>query len=307
MCRTGGRRCPSHSNPEAVANRNARRRASYSQKQNSVAPYKQHGFTAPDGKEKAAPISYDDQEAASIVELQNLSQEERNSVNMFTSSNFNWINGSLFGKEDVLYSAESEGADVEMMGDISMEDEPLELDYPTVDNVVTVVNTLDQAFMSAPAVERILYRGKGMSSSRFNGDTNAYVDKNYALGQEVVFDGYQSASLDPHVGNDYAGDSGIVFEMKTSSGLNAQSISDFSEEREILLPRQTRWKVVGVHKKAKYVTFSEEDQTQVEHKVTVVQMVEIDESGSALTERVAPAPLDRSKLVDSVIKSEFGF
>lgn len=32
MCRTGGRRCPSHTNPEAIAARNARRRAAYAAK-----------------------------------------------------------------------------------------------------------------------------------------------------------------------------------------------------------------------------------------------------------------------------------
>jgi hypothetical protein len=308
MCRTkelGGRRCPAHTDPEKVAAYNAVRRQRYASRKTVFANY---GFTDPNKVEREPGMTSLAQRKASVKVLAGLTQAQRNSIGLFTSNNYEWINGSLFGLQNFLYEPNTENyyysyrpkdIDLEGMEYKSTNDT---IPMPTVDNVVTIVDTLDDAFQHTEPEEKILYRGKGQFSARFNENVSKYVDDNYGIGQEIVFDGYQSASMHPGVGSDYAGEGGIVYELKTVSGLNAHSISHFEDEQEILLPRQTRWKVVGVHKDVIYAPtvgstggFQEEAPT-----VTVVQMVEIDDDGNELKEHRKTAPLNRKRLQKSV-------
>jgi hypothetical protein len=336
MCRTGGRRCPSHSNPEAVANRNARRRQAYADAHNGfgapidgpnpainkliaamaqpkaekvAAPltedsWKDFGFEDPH-EIKPRAVSTKTYANMSKREMRALTNSEQNAIRIFTSNQYKWINGALYGKEDCL-------REDSFWGDLNIKSlDEMDPEETTVINrmcpsgLIEITDEIDDAMMKAPDKERILYRGKSGASPRLAANPMKYVQENYSLGQEVVFDGYQSASVDSGTAAAYSGGNGIVFEMKTSSGLNATHISHYSEEREVLLPRQTRWKVVGVHKDVKYTTYQDDGKTKAADAI-VVQMIEVDEKGEPLVERQLPKPLTSKQLVDPIDKGLIG-
>jgi hypothetical protein len=323
MCRTGGRRCPSHSDPVLVANRNARRRQAYAAiKQrpveaavNSRAPlteesYKDFGFLPAKNHVRAAPIPIKDQVQESMVDTSDLTDAERAAASMFTSNNYLWINGTLHNRPstitDVFVLSPYDYPDKPKDGGLHLDsltvaDARKQIFNPTLANLAEVTNALDETLYKIKPRERTLYRGKSESTARIP-NAQKYVEANYSLGQEVVFDGYQSASLSAGVAADYACDTGIVFEMKTISGANVVSISEYDHEQEILLPRQTRWKVVGVHYKVDYLT---EDSTSYDAdnppSFTVVQMIEINDNGDPLTDKVKPEPIDVNNYRNSII------
>lgn len=129
------------------------------------------------------------------------------------------------------------------------------------------------------------------------GGVRKFVEENYTLGQEVKFDGYQSTTASPAVGAGYASGHGILFEIKTSSGLNASSISHYDMEQEVVLPRDSRYMVVGYHDSAKF-KYSENGEYTGVTTLHVIQLVEITEEGYIRDETNAmPAtPIDKTKL-----------
>ena len=302
MCRNkedGGRRCPHETNPVAVAERNAKRRAAYNDKKAAVSH--NSSITSKETLTLSSPKDYGFQEAnevrmmnktvaeqreESVLELKHLSRADTYGIRTFASSSYEWINQALYGHGNLLEpddSSDEEDANSE--------------------NLRKVVDSLDSAFMSAPLKERITYRGKSVELNQFSDGLsvlNKYVDEKYAIGSEVVFDGYQSTSANPVIASRYAGDNGIVFEMKSGSGLNITSKSDFDTEVEVLLPRATRWKIVGASKGEDYRThdlhtrYGNPENTF--QKMVIIQLVEVDQNGNQLTERIAPPPLTKTQV-----------
>jgi hypothetical protein len=98
----------------------------------------------------------------------------------------------------------------------------------------------------------------------------------------MVFDGYQSSSLDPDIAtNNYAGNDGLLFEIKTAEGINATAVSEYAHESEVLLPRGARYTVVGIHKGIN-MGYS--------NNLTVVQLVAITDEGAITDETHVHTP-----------------
>lgn len=319
MCRTGGRRCPSHSDPVVVAARNARRRAAYANRTHPVSGYTQEMVAL--GKDKtihpelnistvtasgelaenlyfdstqvSGQINYNELDEESYQdfgfpeideydvnvlptsetisnhklvkqlseqELAGLTPEEREAVNLFTTDEFLRINGEL-------YNIDYEGGLIDES----------EMNYD-LDQVLT---DMDNVFTKTPNFQRTVYRGMGVhhtlfrdNGSEYNLDVADYVAENYQLGSELVFDGYQSSTTDPQVGLEFAGNQGLLFQIKTANGLNISSASKYDSEKEILLPRKARYMVVGVHDSVMVKNDAVDDCV-----VTIVQLAEIDEQG----------------------------
>lgn len=99
---------------------------------------------------------------------------------------------------------------------------------------------------------------------------------------------------------------GYCFELHTNAGLDitgARSRTSF--EREVLLPRDTYFKVVNVHvKPEEYKTVSGYDNRRNPEELThenfkslavVVQMVEVDKNGNEITHSDNHIPSDKPK------------
>lgn len=376
MCRPntlGGRRCPSHSNPAAIANRNARRRAQYAKNRGkarvvgshlpevtssqpvvaqfksfdtsdhplyganitSFGPgpmfietgkvetnealgittktysgemvngyyldekqisgridytaltkdsYKDFGFQDSDG-DSLSRTSISNKweiEDLSAVELKALSPIEQTALRLFTTSQYEWINGALYGGKYGLDN-ETKPHKPYFVGEKALPDAY----HYEAENSATpsflkeLTGHMDAGLDRGPKQQRVLYRGMSNGNRVFNpkdyNDTDAskrWVDENIKLGQEMIFDGYQSASVDAAIGLDYAKNNGVLYEIRTASGVNVTNVSEFDFEKEVILPRGARYMVVGVH----------QDKTINSNgrkigNVSIVQLVEITEAG----------------------------
>jgi len=177
-----------------------------------------------------------------------LTSEEWDAVNEISTDSYEWINGALYSDNphDLL---EDNGVSPKFLDELT--------------------KNIDSALSKGPKQQRTLYRGVRKDSRVFTSDNkkvavSEWVENNLKVGEEIVFDGYQSASPNPDVAMDYAGGAelsmvgslrkkglasdGLLYEIITPEGLNISSISDFPEEQEVLLPRKSRYVVVGVEK-----------------------------------------------------------
>lgn len=249
----------------------------------------------------------------STVEMANLTREQRAAVRIYTSSAYEWINASLnnesrtYRAPDYLDKAENQEA--------LLSGETLNPNYTivrgTVDktdaNLKEVTKALDEALDSGPKKQRIVYRGMSRTLNMFSIDpkTNAkidfsetnvqnYVDHHMQLGTVMHFDSYQSTSQLPETALSYARDYGLVYEIRTSRGLNLTSASMYTGEGETLLPRDAKYMVVGIHKNA-----SMKNGLQRRKGLTVVQLVEVTGDNEVVSEHNTPtsAPLTERQLL----------
>jgi hypothetical protein len=139
---------------------------------------------------------------------------------------------------------------------------------------------MDQA-LDRRGLQRIVYRREGKKSADVAGLT---------LGDEIVHPAYISTSYDPHTSSEQEDEDfdSVVFEMKTSAGVNISNIAPF-EETEVVLPRDLRFRVVGIHwnvvftARKSQVPFdrgqSKPGTVSVYRSQTIVQVVEVDADG----------------------------
>ena len=324
MCRShadGGRLCPSQSNPVAIANRNARRRAKYAKTQVSgqinytnlnETSYSDFGFQSPDEMRKS-DVGILDLKELSETELASIPLGEQKALAYFTGDNYAWVNTALFGKNDyysnlppLRESEDDSNKIIKHFSDVPYSDyNKLGPKQETLDEEITpellkaVTSKMDAAMAKAPGKQRILYRGVSKTHRTFANYNSVadYVKENYPLGQEVKFDGYQSTSYSPVVADNYADrGNGIVFEIKTPSGLNVANISQFIGEKEVLLPRNAKYAVVGVHENVTYRAQANGDtQFEPSSNTTVIQLIEIANENSIRTSNNFSMPPELSK------------
>lgn len=201
---------------------------------------------------------------ASEQELKNLTENERNAIKFFTSSAFANFNRVIFGN-------------------LKINDKEQKEYYNNI------ANQIDNGLNKKPKLTRTVYRGVKTRASIFGINTtddyqtktnkiNTYIDKNYNIGKTVDFEGYQSTSLDPSVAIDWADKDGIVFEIMTPNGVNITSISQNADETEVLMPRNTKYMVVGVQKPDE-IPFSYKSKPS-----HIIQLVAVDENNNILTD-----------------------
>jgi hypothetical protein len=268
--------------------------------------YETFGFK---GEEDVRDFQMTPSEYATISEneLADLTIAEKKALMSFTGDEFRWINGALFANTEdgvYLYSGDDEeyGENNERYSnepysesrDIPEYAEMVDEEAKTPQHLKEVVALMDSAMAKAPQQQRTVYRGMSNFHSAFAQYQNIvsdYVDENLNIGQEVVFDGYQSTSVSPSSAANYAGNmDGLIFEMKTSSGLNVQDLSTYSEEQEVLLPRNTRFMVVGIQHPEEYSTEDKFYGWEDRQNMTIVQLVEIDDKGFVRNESNYSAP-----------------
>lgn len=184
------------------------------------------------------------------------------------------------------------------------------------------LGTMDKVLSERQEEQRVLYRGMPIYSGlqkEFEAAIGQEIEINddeamlkgiqeyYKPGKVLEFNSYLSTSHSAFCAAertteisgtnityyDNPGIKGIVFEMKTNAGLDVTGVStNHSYEREVVLPRDTRFRVDTVHLRPEsYDTVSgfdhvdypdEREEENYNGIAVVVQLVEVDEQGNDL-------------------------
>lgn len=144
------------------------------------------------------------------------------------------------------------------------------------DDYQQLVHRMDEAFAMAPTVDepRMLYRGVRVPDTWDPASIGANLAEAYPPGTSLTFGAYLSTSLRPSVATSFSRGPGlVVFEMRSRSGINVQSLSDLPEEREVLLGRGSQWRVVDVTQEGT-AAIENEDGEQAQASVVIVHLIE---------------------------------
>lgn len=233
----------------------------------------------------------------SRAELAQASDEEKRAADFYTGSDFRWINNSIYGKIDVpgddQWNGDEDVNDVDFMkmtkmvteDDREYDDTTGEPPARTETVVRRVVAALDSAIARGPKRQRTVYRSVKGTSSFFGGKSvGQWLDEDGRNGAEIVFDGYQSTSPKTDGIKKFSQDNGVIFEVMTPEGINVTGNSHFDDEFEVLLPRDTRYMVVGSSRNVD-IDFPHTHHTAYKDSVdnmTVVRLVAINSRGEIL-------------------------
>lgn len=192
-------------------------------------------------------------------------------------------------------------------------------DFSTREDLVDFMETLDSALEKRNDKSKIVYRGIPIYSSIHDAiekeagkrispsDSKTIAEglkKYYAIGKVFHHKAYVSTSVSAEVAAERTENSantkqsyydkpervGIMFEMKTNAGVDITGLArpHYAYEREVVLPRDTYFKVVNVKINPEpYVVSSDNakrsgDTTTFDKLACVVQLVEVDSKGNPL-------------------------
>lgn len=207
-------------------------------------------------------------------------------------------------------------------------------DFSTREDLEDYLETMDHVLSERQEEQRVLYRGipiyRGLhdeieqtTGKQFSvEDTDAMMEglkEYYQPGKVFDFPSYVSTTHSAYYAADRTKEhsgtkisyydnpkvKGIMFEMKTNAGLDVTGVSrNHSYEREVILPRDTRFRVESITLKPEsYDTVSgydylddteEQEQENFTSIAIVIQMVEVDKDGNEIlhTDPHQPSPLN---------------
>lgn len=281
--------------------------------------YLEFGFQDPN-EQRESHLKIDDLKKLSEAELADVPLGEQKALAYFTGDDYEWINMALYSKtyDNGNPALVERSADAGEMPDLFNDKvygayeklgpnwEALEEENASPEVLKIITDKVDSAMLKAPGQQRILYRGMSKDHEAFAkySSVSKFVAKNYPLGQEVKFDGYQSTSYSPLIADTYCGDgggNGLMFEIKAASGINLTSISEYATEEEVLLPRDARYMVVGIHEGVNFDAAGPNGKQWAKNpNTTIVQLVEITEDGYIRNDSNLSSP---KKLTKQQLKS----
>lgn len=242
--------------------------------------YKEFGFDEINSTqtlgETRAKFSVSDMVDYSKAELENMSPAEKASLRFFTSNNYEWLNGVLYGHESPDPDQDNEKP---YFNKDTVDDKyhhyTMSYGEKTSSKVNEITGMIDSAMTKGPKKQRIVYRGMNQHNKAIEdaGGMNQWFDDNVKLGQELKFDGYQSSTPDLNSATSYSGSNGVLYEILTPEGVNVASVSQFEHEKEVLLPRNARYMIVGVHRDVKVNPYD---------KANVIQLIAMNDKGQIL-------------------------
>lgn len=148
--------------------------------------------------------------------------------------------------------------------------------YPP-EKISEAVKNIDAVFEKNRLEEPIVtYRG--LNQHNFpqevsNADTyTPHVEETYKTGSVHTFPGYLSTSLDPATARGFAG-SQVVMEIKTKSAIPTGFTSEWKSEKEVLIQRNRKFRVLGVKRNIPY----EAQHSKKTEPITIIQLEEIDD------------------------------
>jgi hypothetical protein len=275
MCRTkelGGRRCPSHSNPQLVAARNAQRRQKYAaSKKSAVAPAQQYSFQV-DEDELVTSVDMSGDVWDSYIsdgeKFLTKIQESEQKVEMIDAL-LEYTHKGYRPLRDHLNRSEEEQAGNEYM--------------------VGLTKNLDDALHLAepPSEPRTLFRGMEIPTDEVTDDEiDGWLDSHFPVDGVFSQKSFMSTTLSMYkaayvFGNARGPKRSVIFEIITKQGAPlGTGTSDLdTRELEILMPREARFKVVGIKKNITFelAASSHPDAFPDEITRTIIQIVDAEE------------------------------
>lgn len=245
--------------------------------------YKDFGFKEVDEyyySTRSERLDYDEIIEMSEIETDKFDEREKLAMTYYTSDDYKWFNEALY--TDGISISAHEKLERDIFKDNYFEGYiKLSPNERTKETVKLIAQELDSALERGPKVQRIVYRGAGDNSEMFKkyGGVKRWLEEEAQLGQELKFDNYQSTSVDydtayNYTASRYDSQPGLIYEILTPEGINITAKSQFDDEYEVLLPRDSRYMVVGKHYNAK-----KDERGRLVH---VLQLVAINEDGEIL-------------------------
>jgi hypothetical protein len=270
------------------------------------------------------PIDLQEHMQQSIEGLNHLTSEEKQALELYRGHAHEDINGALTGRSQIKFNSYYTAG--------HWKTSTITNAFHDFEDFKNYVNHMDSALSGRQTESRVIYRGvssvgaykiaSSMDGSQVNDpeldaskanvdDIKAALMSHYEPGTEIQFDGYASTSLDPLVAAVWAGSGhgkpAIIYELQTSLGSDVTGISDFGgeDEREVILPRSSRFKVVNVYTDSKYSCETAEEGNIEEASYTdgntvIVQLIEVNAEGNPVTtnEPFKPAELTEEALAE---------
>lgn len=279
MCRDkahGGRQCPTHSDPNWVKERNARRRALYAssvgEKSDILTPLMMnpsfYGFK-PFGAKRDLFTPLDPEYKVFILETQKctpsrLNPEEAAAVTEYTNTGFENVRDYL-NKQDMNFG-QSQVLSEEDLGKI-------QVDMKNLDSALAKVGDADST--------RTLYRG--MTIPLHIGDVDDWLAENFPVNGLFSSSSYMSASLNPAQAVKFSEahtvteDRAVIIEIisKRGASLGDEISAVGVMEQEVLLPRDSKFRVVAIKRDTEF-TYGNTESNAMDRKVTrtVIQVVD---------------------------------
>lgn len=280
----------------------------------------------PDG----IPANIADHVAQSKKGLAHLTDEENMALSGYTGFGAGVCNSVLLGNTYQYYDRAPRWKDSEGP-----------CDFVDREDLVSYMETIDTLLAPRQEESRIVYRGIPIYDA-LHDEIGASIGKElhandtaglaeglkefYKQGKIFNYDTYLSTTHSAHYAakrtenesetkdhryNEPFEIKGIMFELKTNAGLDVTGAarSHYADEREVVLPRDTHFKVTNVYvKPEKYDTVSGYDRKpdKLEQKTytqlaVVVQMVEVDSQGNEITHTKPHKP---TKSIEDIIPKE---
>ena len=268
------------------------------------------------------PVNLEEHIKTSSESMNHLTVEEKQAIELYRGHAYEEINGALTGRSKVRFNRYYPAG--------HWKTSTTKTYFHDFDDFKEYVSHMDNALSKRQAESRVIYRGVSPTgafkiasntsgsqvsdptygSSKENTDNiKAAVMSQYAPGTEIQFDGYASTSLDPKVAAVWAGAGHgkptILYEIQTSLGSDCTGISDFggADEREVILPRSSRFKVVNVYTDTKYSyeTAQEgkkETATYTDGSTVIVQLVEVSADGNPIN---AAEPFKVDEITEEIL------
>ena len=251
--------------------------------------------------------------AQNKLELQHLTHEEKIALGGYTGFGAGVCNSVLLGRGYEYYKKAPRWR----------ESDRGPCDFVDREDLVDYMESMDTLLSNRQAESRIVYRGTPIYESLhkeieaeivgglMDDDTEGLVEalkKYYKVGKTFNYSSYLSTTQSAHYAAErteneaetrfeYSRSSpeikGIMFELKTNAGLDVTSVArpHYAHEREVVLPRDTHFKVVSVSTRpTSYDTVSgfDHEPNILEKKsykkiAIVVQMIEVDKQGNEIT------------------------
>jgi len=230
-----------------------------------------------DIKEIRKDLTVDDYMNLAKEEVKGMTKEDTTALNYFTSNNYKWVNNALFQKK-VHEGPEGKDVSKESLNKVISSYEH------DKESLKKITQHLDEALSKGPKQQRIVYRGVGDHADFLRNEkgnrikADQWVDQNLEVGKEIKFDGYQSSTPTASGLGGYASSNGIVYEIITPEGVNVESVTAFSGEQEITLPRNARYTVASITKNVDIKISNYSTKTNN----TVVRLIAINSKGEVL-------------------------
>lgn len=206
---------------------------------------------------------------------QSLSVEEATALYWHTSDGASAVNSYLHKNHD-------EKSDKWTYDNV----ESFPTDYPEED-VQKQIATLDSVFAKHSLKNpTVLYRGFGKNNlpdqlkyaESDSPEVAEFLNDKYPIGKEFTINEYMSTSADPAAAHKFSGFQHLMFEIKTKQAVPVAMMSAWdASEREFIVNRAVKYRVVNVLKKVTYENVFIKTRVSGEHNndVTVVQLEEI--------------------------------